>query len=317
MADDYHRRVTAALRGNEAVDLTELAKKVRLGEVELTEERAAGKALDLLPTPEEYNAIMQKEYEGRRARLEATLNSKHWEGTKAMNQGELEVALSKTDLKVSKFKAQILDAAGSLWMRGNGTGEIYQVVDVDGDMGIVVLCDANFQPCASHPEKVSLTTLLNHCTVTQTPSEMEKELKVLKRVFEHEIRELQVRARADRLNDLYSPEGLTETERGTALTIGAIKLPTSIDNRTLCDIQLGIRVTQYVIVQGYSAEDSPSQILRVGAQLCERLREMSFCKVACRVSKEDPYKVQFYLCGDTLPAIPPKFAINLLTKRGW
>lgn len=218
-------------------------------------------------------------------------------------------------LEVNKLLARVKDAAGEHWMRREG--ELLQLLAVTANHRILAqTCNANFQPVGICTEYSPLT-LLSQYEETQSPREMALELSALKKMLEQEIRALRVKARAERLHDLYSPDPLTEQERGTALSIGAVRIPVPLDSYTLCDLQLGARVTQYCVAQGIEEGDSPTQVLRVGAQLCERLREMSPYKVACRVSAQDPQVLQFYLCGDALPLVAPKFTVNFLTKRGW
>jgi len=220
-----------------------------------------------------------------------------------------------SDLEACKLTARVKDAAGEYWVRRGR--ELLQLLGVTKDGWILAQpCNENFQP-VGEAFTCSPLAIANHCEETQSPREMALELSALKKMLEQEIRALQVKVRAERLSDLYSPEPLSEKERGTALSIGSIRLPIPLLDRTLCDLQLGGRVTQYCVAQGIEEGDSPTQVLRLGAQLCERLSGMSLYKVACRVSEQDAQVLQFYLCGDKLPLIPPKFTVNFLMKRGW
>ena len=220
-----------------------------------------------------------------------------------------------SDLEATKLIARVKDAAGEYWMRREG--ELIQLLGVTAEGWVLAQpCNSNFQP-VGESYSCSPLAIVSQYEETQSPREMALELSALKKMLEQEIRALQVKARAERLSNLYSPEPLSGRERGTALSIGSIRLPMPLLNNALSDIQLGARVTQYCVAQGIEEGDSPTQVLRVGAQLCERLRDMSFYKVACRVSEQDPQMLQFYLCGDKLPLIPPKFTVNFLSKRGW
>ena len=220
------------------------------------------------------------------------------------------VAATEANILIARVK----DAAGELWVRHRKDGKLLQLLGASTEGKILAHpCNENYQPLGD-VDYYPAISLVNQYEAIQSPKEMALELSALKKLFDQEIRAMQVKARAERLADLYSPDALSEQERGTALPIGNIRIPIPLPNRTLCDLQLGARVTQYCVAQGIEEGDSPTQVLRVGAQLCERLRDMSLYKVACRVSAKDPQVLQFYLCGDSLPLIAPKFTVNFLEK---